>query len=250
MKRYIPYLLTLTCAAFLGLMIGFGSDISQSGGAIQASGGSFSVNGFYLNDGTNNYIGAQQNIATLPSLGGFSWLTTQGTASAATVRNALQMTSPSVGGNAVRCFGTVIGSNTTLTLAQSFEAVPTNFVHAGVAFYESGTGKLEVLNTQWNTIASGSAFSEVDRYTNSSNFSSSVFSAPWGTNNGDLRWYRLQISGGNISFFYSTDGQAFSLLYTEASNAFFTTAPDNWCLESNPIGTQMVTTLYSWNPQP
>jgi hypothetical protein len=223
-----------------------------------ASGGSgtLSVSGFYLYDGTNYYIGPQQNVAILPSASSFSWLTTQGSNSTATVRNALTVSFASNGAAAnVRCYGTAINSAVNLTVALSFQGVPTNFIYTGIAFYESATGKLETLFVPWNPGSSSSnapGSIQVFSWTNQTTFGSTLYSSMSGVTNGDFRWYRLNYtrgSPGTISYSYSTDGQKWTQVYSENANSFFTTAPDNWCVAADPEDGALAETVYSWQAQ-
>lgn len=222
---------------------------SNGGGG---GGGSFSVNGYYLNDGTNNYIGQQQNVVTLPVLGAFSFLTTQGTATGTTQKSAVLLTTPSAAGDNVRCFGQAIGANTTLTVALSVTTTLQNFVWGGVGFFESGTGKLVILQSEQSTSSPnpGIENTDVGQWTNATSFSSLAFQYGDHTNSGELRWYQIQKTGGNLNFKISRDGQNFTQIFTQAQNAFFTTAPDNWCIaaDGNSSGgsTSVFVVLYSW----
>jgi hypothetical protein len=224
--------------------------------AVSAAG--LSISGYYITDGTNYYVGAPINLATLPVFGSFSWLTTQGTGTAAAQGGGITLTAPPTSGDAVRCFGQAISSASTLTVAYTFQAQVQNFVSGGISFYESASGKLE---TFWITDfanqdgSTPSAMTPVvARWNSATSFGSNVLTyAETGLFNGDFRWYRIQKTGGNLNFFYSTDGQNFIQLYTEAQNAFFTTAPDNWCIAANGNNgggtTTARVTLYSWLQQ-
>jgi hypothetical protein len=246
-------------AEFTGCSLG--TQYLGADGACHAAGG-LSVSGFYLYDGANYYIGAGLNVATLPSASSFSWLTTQGTASAGTVRNALDFTAPSTTGDVARCYGNPISSNTTLTVALSFENLPTNFAYTGIGFFESSSGKLVTYGVYNITQVPSSSNPlqgqlAVLPWTNSTSPTSFVYTSPSFSFNGDFRWYQIVYAAGSpgtVSFNYSTDGQVFHTVYSENANSHFTTAPDNWCVFTDPNnsgGTYTEDTMvYSWNAHP
>jgi hypothetical protein len=225
-----------------------------------SGGGSVSVSGFYLYDGTNYYIGPQLNIATLPVLGSFSWLTTQGTASAATVKNGIVLTAPAISGDSLHCFGQAIGSDTTLTVALNGNVTLQNFTSLGIAFFESGTGKLVTFGIS-TALASGAPFQDdlvVQEWNNGTSFNANAFeyassNAAQNVMDPSFRWYRIQQTGGNLIFLFSYDGQNFVQVYSQSQTTWFTTAADNWCIyaNSNNSGgsTTVYNTLYSWKQQ-
>jgi len=223
--------------------------------------GSLSVSGFFLTDGTHYYIGPTFQQATLPSAGDFSWVN-QGGATEVASGNALVLTAPSGSGDNLRLRVQNIGSNTILTVNLSCTTQVENFESCGVAFYESATGKIiEFLsdnsNTTANCVPPGSASAcvgtglTVNRFTNSTTYSASVFRqnfAAWKT-----QWVQLEISGGNLFFRTSQDGVNFVQQYKEASNAFFTTAPNQWgyvANSNNSVSSQpAIATLFSFKMQ-
>lgn len=229
---------------------------SRSNCTVSSTGGGsgLSRSGFFLTDGSNFYIGPQINLATLPVLGSFSYLTAQGTASAATVGNAVVFTAPTTATDIVRCFGQAISTNTTLTVAFSTASNNQNFVAGGLAFYESASGKLLTYVVSMTPSDSPGRFALIAQHWNSStSFGAPVLGLGNGSDVGDTRWYQLQITGGNLNLRYSMDGVNFSTVYTEAVNSFFTTAPDNWCLAANTNTSgsagSVTVTNYSWLAQ-
>jgi hypothetical protein len=233
----------------------FPSEIKGASG-----GGSVSVSGFYLYDGTNYYIGPQLNIATLPVLGSFSWLTTQGTASAATVRNGIVLTAPAVTGDSLHCFGKAMGADTTLTVAFSGTAILQDFTSLGLAFFESATGKLVSYGIS-TALPSGAPYQYdliVQQWNSGTSFDANVFAyatanLPNNVTDPSFRWYQIQQTGGSLNFNLSYDGQNFVTIYSQSQTTWFTTAADNWCIyaNSNNAGgsTTVYNTLYSWKQQ-
>ena len=213
--------------------------------------GTLSPNGYYLNDGTNNYLGVTNQIATLPTAGTYTWVN-QGTATETAAGNALTLHAlPSSGAN-VRIREAAISTNSTLTLALICNLVggSTNATCAA-GWRESGTGKLEFLALQ---ASGGNAALYIFQYNSPTSFSAVALNSgnipsPFSTG---LLWIRLVITGGNISISYSNDGVNFPVGYSEAQNAFFTTAPDQWWYGADPEGaTQDVyVTLLSWLASP
>lgn len=216
--------------------------VNSSGG-----GGSFSVNGFYLNDGTNNYISPTNQIATLPSAGAYSWVN-QGSATETTVQNALVVHAPAANtGISLNMRRSPISTTTTLTSAFvcSYAMNDTEATGCVIGFYEAGSGKAEGFQ-----IVQG--FVQVNRFASPTSFGANVLNANKAGSTTQVVWVRLTITGGVITFYYSLDGVNFAFAYSEASNAFFNTAPDNWFYGVDVQGptNDAFTTLLSWKAVP
>jgi hypothetical protein len=225
-----------------------GTSCAPSGG-----GGSFSVNGFYLNDGTNNYVGPINQIATLPSAGNYSWVN-QGSATETASGNALILHGPPAGSASTPAWAlrtASISSNTTLVVAVigsqtiNEQGSSTNITW-GVGFRESATGKLV-------TLAPTEGIVQVNEWSSPTAFSNNVFNS--NAVSGmlvNIWWVKLTFTGGNISFSYSMDGVNFPVGYTQAQNAFFTTAPDQWFYAVNGQDSvqDVYATLLSWKAAP
>jgi hypothetical protein len=216
-------------------------------------GQSLSVSGYYLTDGTNYYIGPTNQIATLPSGSSFSWVN-QGTASESSNGNALVLHAPASGGADLRIREQSIGSNTTLTAAMicDLAAGGTNSA-CTMGFRESATGKVEELHFTTNTSNSSSG-AYVIRFSSPTQWNSNVFntSGVLFPSLSGVTWIQLTIANGTIRFSYSTDGVNFPILYSEAQNAWFSSAPDQWFYGADSEGNTQdaYTTLLSWNPLP
>lgn len=221
----------------------------QNSGAYIGAGSAPSTlpNGFFLAASGKFYIGPTFQQATLPVAGNFAWVN-QGGATETSSGNALVLAAPAGSGFNLRIRETAIGGNSTLTVNLSCTSQVQEFGICGIGFRESATGKLVTLHyVSVNGVGSNEL--EVDHWSDPST-PSSVFDAafvPWVT-----QWAQLQITGGNINFLTSADGVNFVQHYTEAQNAFFTTAPDQWFYFANATTsglTQPVTaTLFSYNP--
>lgn len=205
--------------------------------------------------------GATPSLAsfTPPVLADFSWVTTQGGAAAVQVLAAIALTAPTSAGDTLRCFGQLIGADTVLVAAIAPSGnLPQNYLLSGVGLLESGTGKIITLHVPNVAAISGGVplrgNVEVDQWTSSTAFDSAVASAGGSAGlvigGGQLAWFKITLTGGSLTFYYSTDGHNFIQLYQQATAAFFTVGPDNWFFfsdASNSGGTQScVTTLYSW----
>jgi hypothetical protein len=214
--------------------------------------------GFFLNSGSNYYIGPTFQLATLPVAGNFAWID-QGGATETASGNALVLVAPSATGDNLR--QQAISATTSLTVNMSCTGQVENYSSCGVGFRESATGKLVVLV---NNIASSTqtcqpsgsnacqgAELQVSQFTNATTFSSANFVANWGP--WTTQWLQLQISGSNLLFRTSQDGVNFVTQFTTTKTTFFTTAPDNWVYFSNSnnnVSTSPVTaTLFSWLAQ-
>lgn len=214
--------------------------VNSSGG-----GGSFSVNGFYLNDGTNNYISPTNQIATLPSAGSYSWVN-QSSATETSVQNALVLHAPAAStGFNMNMRISPISTNTTLTgaLICSY-AISNESSSCIVGFYEVASGR--AIGFQ---ISQG--FFQVNRFLSPTAFGSNVFNAslPGGTT--QVIWFRLTIGVSTLAFSYSYDGVNFPFAYSETFS-FFSVAPDNWFYAVNVAGgtNDAYSTLLSWKAAP
>lgn len=204
------------------------------------------VNGYYVQSGGNFFTGPTLLEATLPVAADFAWVN-QGTATETPVGNALVLHAPGSSAIEWRMRVQNIGADTELIAVivpdVAFQTAETQNIAVG--FYESGTGKLEVVTL----ILSGAAVAiQVNRYASpSGGFSGNQF------NSGNFTYFnwlavRLTISGGNLNFSYSLSGRNFIVGYTEAENAWFTTAPDQWFYAADAEGPTQdaFATLLSW----
>jgi len=252
MKRPI-YLFTLAVCVLLGFALAIGSTIGQGFITGVVSGAGLTVSGYYLNDGTNNYVGPVNQIATLPSAGTYSWIN-QGTATETTAGNALVVHAPASSSANVRIREALISTNTTLTVALICDTLAggTNATCV-VGFRESATGKLVFQAFQSSGAAASAAY--VFFYTNPTTFTLALTNASNGAASaglgGQIVWVKLTTSGGNITFSYSFDGVNFPVGYTEAANAHFTTGPDQWFYGADSEGATQdtYTVLLSWKTQ-
>ncbi len=137
------------------------------------------------------------------------------------------------------------GSDNLNCIVKPLPATPYNFVsliypnvnafNTGyfiMAFYESGTGKLETI-----AITPFSGFQttiNVSRWTSVTALSSSPISNTNGTTNIFPVNFALRGDGTNIVFYSSPDGIHYQNQYSEAKNAFFGTAPDKvgFCIDN------------------
>lgn len=260
----------LTAALFIDFTVATSTgsasnSITQRGGYISpfvaSSGGGAAPNGFYLSSSGSFYIGPTFQLATLPVAGNFAWVN-QGGATETASGNALVLVAPAGAGDSLRVRQQSISTNTTLTVSMSCTAQIEDHGACGIGFRESGTGKLLTLannlaSTTGNCTPSSStpgclgATLQVARWNSATSFNNTQYLenyGPWIT-----QWAQINISGGNLSLRISNDGVNFVQLYTEASNAFFTTAPDQWFYFANANNTtltQSVTaTLFSFKMQ-
>lgn len=228
--------------------------LNPDGSSCLPSGSGLSVQGFYLTNGTQFYIGSNYQLATPPTFANFSWLTPQGSSTAASVQGGIVMTAPSASGDNSYCFGDAMGSHTTLTVAYTFENVPTNYASAGISFQESATGKLSSFGV-YNISATGGMPAAqqmvVGHWSSPTALTIATTSAPEFP--ATLRWLRIQISGATLNYSYSDDGVNFAQVYSEPSTTPFTTGPDHWCLYSDPNNSggsyTLYATLYSYREQ-
>ena len=231
-----------------GVVYGYKAAFALGGGG---GGGGLSVSGQYLYDGKNYYIGPNFQVATLPSAATYSWVN-QGAATETPSGNGLILVNSSGSGNpdwALR--NAAMSSATTLTTAgllTGASAGGTNQV--GVGFQESATGKLVLIAVGLanNGNSGPSNFVQVYQMNSPTSFNAAVYNGPGLPEvvNG-LRWFQIQLSGGNIIFRISQDGITFINLYSQAQNAFFTVGPDHWFYGANAQSSNTIAfDLLSW----
>lgn len=230
LRTCFPYFALLVCCVLAGYLIAFGSVILQSGGSATSAAGGLSVSGQYLTDGTHFYIGPNFQPATQPVAASFSWVNQGSATETASGGGLIQavLTGTSTQNWSLRT--QAISSFTTLTVGGlcTGGSIPT--AACGLGFRESATGKLVMfVNGMGNGTGGPSNYLQVVQQSSPTSFNSAVYNTI-GTNDpvNGLRWWQLQITGGNITFSTSQDGISFALLYSQAENAWFTTAPDQW----------------------
>lgn len=140
-----------------------------------------------------------------------------------------------------------IGANTKLTTVQ-LSNVFENFNRAGLVLRESATGKFLFLGVHKD--AGQANLVVVDRWTNATTYSATQKSQPIHPSvfsGGSI--LRVEYDLTNLKFYVSADGVNFDEeIYSEAKNAFLTTAPDEWgvAIDVNSTGRGVATTVISW----
>lgn len=205
------------------LAAGGGWSVPSGGG-----GGTLSVQGMYLYDGTNYYVMPQMQIATLPVAGSFAWVN-QGTATESAVQNGLVMTAPVSATSNLRMRVQSIGANTSLVACVSLTVEPLNYRYGGIVFRESATGKVIIIGI----IDNNGILLQVTAYTNPTTFSATRFTYS-GCGYPTRIWFKLTIGATLLSFFWSLDGINFALIWSELKTTFFTVTPDEWGYALNP----------------
>lgn len=209
------------------------------------------VSGQYITSGGNFFSGPTLAPATLPVAADFAWVN-QGTgifmATETPVGGGLVLHTPPAGSTELRMRVQNIGADTTLVtiVVPDVASQAAENLVAGVGFYESATGKVEGV---WLVISGDIANLEVNRYSSpSGGFAGNQF------NTGNIvypTWLsiKLVISGGMLTFTYSFGGRNFPVCYSEAVNAFFTVAPDQWfyAVDAEGLNQDAFLTLLSWD---
>lgn len=187
------------------------------------------------------------NVMTEPVSGtpAFSWLN-QGGATESGTNGGLILTAPAGAGDALRV--RYIAQPTrpyTITAAFRANISSDQNYHAGLCWYDSGSGKLtswEVIN---NTGASGINIGVINW-----NSTTSFNGAPHGAANfswGDLIWLRMTDDGTNFTYYISSDGINFIQWYQTARTAFLTPGNVGYFLScNNAFTTSSGLWLLSW----
>lgn len=200
--------------------------IASSGGS-----GGLGVSGYYLNDGTNNYLPPIWSIATLPTAStspfgsSGSWLN-QGSAAFTTTGTAVTMTMPAQNSNNLRIRHIPIPTPPyTCDVAFIQNEYEANFISAGLEV-DDGT-KVITYATGSNDVAGQSVqtsyIPEFATWTNVTTFGADFASGPLPQqHNGPIFWLRFQDDNTNWKYFKSSDGQTWTQLASETRNTFLT----------------------------
>jgi hypothetical protein len=200
-------------------------------GVPAGGGGTISLSGMYIFDGTNYFIGPNFQKATLPVAGSFAWVN-QGGATETAVQNALVLSAPfSAGSSNWRIRQQTIGANTVLTVAMLITQELQTFRQSGIVLRESGTGKLILLEV---SVQNAGIFLQVGRYSNPTTFNATPFATPI-IGIGQLLWLRVAITGGTtLVYSISSDGVNFVAIFSESKTAFMAGGPDQWGYGTDP----------------
>lgn len=195
---------------------------------VPGGGTSVSVSGPYLVIGATKYITPFMYPAVIPPT--LSFLNTQGAATqTVNADGSITFKGATAAGDNILTLGSTIGANTTLTVAFSLNNWDINGIaRSGVVFRESATGKLETLEI---TSSSGPSQTAVNSnyFSNQTTYGGTTLLSGlnwWGP--APVYWAKIAKTGGNLTFQFSTDGISYPTALSQAQNAVFTTAPDQW----------------------
>jgi hypothetical protein len=200
----------------------------------------------YLFDGTNYFSGFPLRQVTVPS--GVSFTAVNGGTQAADGQ-AFTLTAATSASDNIRLRCVSIGANTTLTALTTVTGPYVNFGSGGIAFYESGTGRLVTFGKNLASSANHPSLGVI-AYTNFTTASVARYQ-DISTYSTGPKWLQLIKSGGSVTYNYSDDGITYSLVFQNVQTGDFTVGPDNFCYfanSSNSTGS-VVTELLSWLPQ-
>ncbi len=171
---------------------------------------------------------------TKPSDASFAWVNQGGSASTGD-KDAIYLTAPATTGVSWRIRKKSIGAGTRLEIA----FLP-NFLgsgtQGGIVLRESGTGKLA-------TIALGDSLVAAVQHWSSATGTSTNDVASIALSMRELVWFAVSISGANLLYHVSADGQNWIQVGSVAKTTQFTTAPDEWGFAINSGQTTFDTAL-------
>jgi hypothetical protein len=157
-----------------------------------------------------------------PSIGALTWIN-QGTATATSVNGEIVMkTITGTGSDDYKLLTKAVPGSTPYTFVVAFLYTPSidcAISSAGIIVHDTGN-KFLVADPQWS--ATSGIRLRVERYTNVSTFSATVFTSQSSmfSSNGGLIWLSILDDGTNLTFSYSTNGVDFSKVYAEGRTAF------------------------------
>ncbi len=178
--------------------------------------------------------------------GSFSW-GNQGGSTVTTTNGAMYFSFPATTGANLRRYMAALpgGTSWTLTAAYMITAPATNNQYCGIGLYESGTTKSVILGTQAQTTV------QVTNFANDTTASSTSYAVNWGagTTEGKIVWVKIVRSGATLAYSRGANPNSFLELFSGATTAFFTTAPDNagiFCDVNNGSSNAVVMSLLSF----
>jgi hypothetical protein len=182
-------------------------------------------------------------LATSPALPAWAWIN-QGSATLTVTNAAQSVCTPAIGGavsvNARMISAPVAPYTVTaqIIVGGSVGATP----RLGLLFRESATTKLVTLSTF------GPSNLAVEYWNSSTSFSATAINPVYGNVNG-FKFYRIENTGAALNYSVSEDGIGYTLIWTTALTAFFTTAPDQigFFAMNNATTNNVCTTLLSWS---
>jgi hypothetical protein len=158
----------------------------------------------------------------------WTWVN-QGVATAAYTGGVLNITSTTAAGVSMHCLvqtapATPYTVTSLIYWTGTSTSAGTGYQHAWLVFRESGTGKMEAVGL-YNQNLNHNTEMMVRKYT-SATVASTIAYEGYGANFLSPGNPRIRYDGTNLFFYWSPDGVTFPQAFTEAKNAFFTTAPD------------------------
>ena len=181
---------------------------------------------------------------TAPVLGNYTWVN-QNTATATSLAGgAIEFTSQNAAStNLNGLFKTAPATPYTVKVALQLNLqTPFNAPRCGLGFRESGTGKITGIGSRTPSEISYVSWASATSYSSDINNTNIYYM------NGVIIWLTIRNDGTNLYYSYGPTPNATRQLYTQAKNAFFTTAPDQvgFFCDSNNSGFAQFLTLYSW----
>jgi hypothetical protein len=163
---------------------------------------------------------------TVPPASGWTWVN-QGGATITQTNGTLFMTAPATGTDNLRLYLLSLPSTPFTRSIPLFAIFHRNSSPSagGLAFYESGTGKVVTLEL----VSSGSYTPygfEVDTWNSPTSYNSTLASASIVTIGGP-QWLRVSDDGANLAAYLSSDGINWRSVWSAAITSVFTTAPDH-----------------------
>lgn len=207
-------------------------------GAVCLASGCGAANGRYLTIAGTDYIPAIMQASTKPPT--LSILNTVGSSTCTlNADGSYTLKSAATSGDNLVACGSSIGANTSLTSCFMVDLGNSqgNTARFGLFFRESSSSKMESL--EFTLTGSTSTWgTAVNRWTNQTTYAGSALETfnPTGIR-GSLACGKLTLSGGNVSFQFSSDGRNFSEAVTEAQTVAFTSGPNQWGIFASPNNT-------------
>lgn len=130
----------------------------------------------------------------------------------------------------------------TVTALVALLSSSTSTPRTGLAFRESGTGKVVTVGGRDGTNLT------VETWTNATSYSGTPFNRDYGSANG-LKFIRIQNTGSNLLYEISSDGFVFYTLLSTTLTTFFTTEPDQigfFAMNNASTSDLTCTSLFSW----
>lgn len=184
---------------------------------------------------------------TPPVSGDFSWVN-QGTATITTTYGGVHLYKPGGVGSHSLALRVKAAPATPYTITTAFipRMEASQFLYAGIAFRQSGDGKIATFALYMDTGVNTGAYLIAKKFTNETTDSGANYILRPALNPNSLVWLQMSDDGVNRILRWSTDGQNWEVLHTVGRTDYLTADQVGFFVNANSVTYGAGMTLLSW----